>query len=140
MAIYEILGDGFRKVETTSFSDAGIQERADLQRLLRSNVEVISPETIAAQVPWRRNSMFRSAEGDMDSAAFVQCMRREEEDGGRRFEERRFYFADDDLIHAEGRTYAFTNQWGHRTISAINHLIQAFSDHQITCAKSEEEV
>jgi hypothetical protein len=66
-------------------------------------------------------------------------MRQEEEAGGKRFEERRFYFADGELIRAEGRTYAFTNQWGHRTISAINNLIQAFPDHPITCSKSEDE-
>jgi hypothetical protein len=99
----------------------------------------ISPQTIAAQVPWRKNSMFRSADGTLDSAAFVQRMRQEEEAGGKRFEERRFYFADGELIRAEGRTYAFTNQWGHRTISAINNLIQAFPDHPITCSKSEDE-
>ncbi len=99
----------------------------------------ISPQTIAAQVPWRKNSMFRSADGTLDSAAFVQQMRQEEESGGRRFEERRFYYADGELIHAEGRTYAFTNQWGHRTVSAINNLIQAFPEHPMTCAKSEEE-
>ena len=99
----------------------------------------ISPETIAAAVPWRKNSMFRSAEGTLDSAAFVQRMRQEEEGGGRRFEERRFYYADDELLRTQGRTYAFTNQWGHRTISAINSLIQAFPDHRITCTKSEDQ-
>jgi hypothetical protein len=99
----------------------------------------ISSEAIAAQVPWRKNSMFRSADGTLDSAAFVQRMRQDEEGGGKRFEERRFYYADDELIHSGGRTYAFTNQWGNRTISAINNLIQAFPQHQITCNKSENE-
>ncbi len=83
--------------------------------------------------------MFRSADGALDSAGFVQQMRQEEKVGGKRFEERRFYYADDELIHAAGRTYAFTNQWGNRTISAINNLIQAFPDHPITCMKSEDE-
>lgn len=83
--------------------------------------------------------MFRRADGTLDATGFVQRMREEEESGGKRFEERRFYCADDELIHAEGRTYAFTNQWGRYTVRAINELIQAFPVHQIMCTKSEEE-
>jgi hypothetical protein len=100
----------------------------------------IAPEQIAAQVPSRENSMFRSATGTLDMAAFVQRMREEEERGGKRFEERRFYCADGELIHAQGRTYAFTNQWGLHTISAIKSLIQAFPEYPITCTKSEDGV
>ena len=46
MAIYEILIDRFRRLEETSFSAVGIRERADLQRLLRNNGDVISPDTL----------------------------------------------------------------------------------------------
>ena len=46
MAIYEILADGFKIVEETSFGEAGIRERTDLQRLLRAKVDVISPDTL----------------------------------------------------------------------------------------------
>ena len=76
----------------------------------------------------------------LESAAFAQRMRQEEEAGGKRFEERRFYCGDDELIHADGRTYALANQWGHRTINAVNNLIHAFPDHSIVCAKSEDEL
>ena len=99
----------------------------------------ISPEDINAQVSERKNSMFRSTDGKLTSTAFVRSMREEEEVGGRRFEERRFYCVDGELIHSAGRTYAFTNQWGNRTIDAIEKLIQAFPEHQITCNKSEDE-
>jgi len=46
---------------------------------------------------------------------------------------------DETSFCAAGRTYAFTNQWGHRTISALNNLIQAFPDRQIMCTKSEDQ-
>ena len=100
----------------------------------------ISPERIATAVPWRKNTMFRSADGTLDATGFAQRMREEEESGGKRFEERRFYCADNELIHAEGRTYAFTNQWGRYTAMSINDLIQAFPDDRITCTKSEDEL
>jgi Domain of unknown function (DUF4268) len=46
MPIYEVTQSAIRKLSETTFSAAGIRERADLQRLLRSNIDVISPETI----------------------------------------------------------------------------------------------
>ncbi|MCG7988389.1 MAG: hypothetical protein ABW157_19825 [Candidatus Thiodiazotropha sp. LLP2] len=46
MAIYEITEDGLDKIPETDFSSEGIKEREDLQRLLREQVEVISPNTL----------------------------------------------------------------------------------------------
>lgn len=46
MAIYEITADKIRKIEETTFSAAGVRERADLQRLLRDQIEIISPDTL----------------------------------------------------------------------------------------------
>lgn len=46
MAIYEIGPSGFREIRETSFSDEGIRERRDLQRMLRAQVSVIVPDTL----------------------------------------------------------------------------------------------
>ena len=46
MAIYEITADLIRKIPETAFSLAGLRERYDLQRLLRSQFDVISPDTL----------------------------------------------------------------------------------------------
>jgi len=46
MAIYEITADHIRKIPETSYSLAGLRERYDLQRLLRSQFDVISPDTL----------------------------------------------------------------------------------------------
>jgi hypothetical protein len=46
MPIFEITQSEIRKLSETTFSAAGVRERADLQRLLRSNVEVLSPDTL----------------------------------------------------------------------------------------------
>jgi hypothetical protein len=46
MAIYEVAPNQIRKIEETSFSHAGLHERADLQRLLRKQVDIIAPETL----------------------------------------------------------------------------------------------
>lgn len=46
MTIYEIAADQFRKINETSFGVAGLRERQDLQRLLRSQIEIVSPDTL----------------------------------------------------------------------------------------------
>jgi hypothetical protein len=46
MPIYEITDSTIRKIPETSFAAAGIFERADLQRLLRNQIEIISPGTL----------------------------------------------------------------------------------------------
>jgi len=46
MPIYEVTKDKFLEIEETSFSTAGISERGDLQRLLRNQIEIISPDTL----------------------------------------------------------------------------------------------
>jgi hypothetical protein len=46
MAIYEITSNALRKIVETTFADAGVRERSDLQRLLRSQIDVVSPDTL----------------------------------------------------------------------------------------------
>jgi len=46
MAIYEITTDQIRKIPEITFSLAGLRERNDLQRLLRSQFDVVSPDTL----------------------------------------------------------------------------------------------
>jgi hypothetical protein len=46
MAIYEIKDSKIVEVEETSFSDEGIKERKDLQRLIRDQVDIVSPDTL----------------------------------------------------------------------------------------------
>lgn len=46
LPIYEFSQTGVVALQETSFSSVNVQERRDLQRLLRENVEVIAPETL----------------------------------------------------------------------------------------------
>jgi hypothetical protein len=46
MPIYEVRPNEIVAVQETNFNLAGIQERRDLQRLLREHIEVISPNTL----------------------------------------------------------------------------------------------
>ena len=46
MPIYEMKSDQFEKLDETSFAEKGIEERNDLQRLLRDDISIISPDTL----------------------------------------------------------------------------------------------
>ncbi|MDC9589339.1 hypothetical protein PSI23_08390 [Xenorhabdus sp. XENO-10] len=46
MAIYELTQDTLVKVEMTSFEAEKLKERQDIQRLLKSQIEAISPDTL----------------------------------------------------------------------------------------------
>lgn len=49
MALYELSPTAIRPLDSTTFVADGILERADLQRLLRDSVEVISPQTLVIE-------------------------------------------------------------------------------------------
>src|SRR5580765_6040067 len=46
MPIFEITQDRLILLQPTTFSDHGLQERGDLQRLLRDKVEIIAPDVM----------------------------------------------------------------------------------------------
>lgn len=46
MAIYEITANRIEEIRETTFGMAGIKERGDLQRLLRDQIEIVSPDTL----------------------------------------------------------------------------------------------
>ena len=46
MPLYEVTADQLKRIEETSFHEARIRERADLQRLLRSQIEIVIPDAL----------------------------------------------------------------------------------------------
>jgi RecB family endonuclease NucS len=46
MAIYEMTPTQIRRIDDTTFDEVGRTERGDLQRLLRAQIDVISPDCL----------------------------------------------------------------------------------------------
>jgi len=46
MAIYQITENEIKAISRTTFSESGLKEREDLQRLLKYKIEIISPDTL----------------------------------------------------------------------------------------------
>ena len=49
MPIFEIAQDRIEPVRPTTFSEAQLQERGDLQRLLRDQIEIVAPDVLVIQ-------------------------------------------------------------------------------------------
>jgi hypothetical protein len=58
MPLYEMTSDAFRPIDEASFADLKVRERGDLQRLLRSQIDVIGKEICDAAVSDNQSSLF----------------------------------------------------------------------------------
>lgn len=86
MAIYEITDSDLRVVPGTSFAAAGLLERADLQRLLREHIGVISPDTLVIAEEfgdWDDSKRRIDLLGIDKSATLVVVELKRTDDGGR---------------------------------------------------------
>lgn len=85
MAIYEISASKFHEIKTTSFVDAGLRERQDLQRLLRGQIEIVCPETLVIAEEfsqWEDSSRRIDLLGVDKNANLVVIELKRTEDGG----------------------------------------------------------
>lgn len=74
----------------------------------------VSLSSIEHAIPWKGN-LFVSAEGSLNEDGFLNAL------GQKKI---RYYTADDDLIQDSGKTYAFTTQWGTKTLQAVENVLK----------------
>ena len=91
----------------------------------------IDPEEIAALFDWRADHRtWAAVEAEVDASEFEKLASEKAEAGGPRFDRRRWFCDDDDLVHANGKTYAFSNQWGgknwHRAMNLLKEKYPHF--------------
>lgn len=75
----------------------------------------VSPDRIAACVPWREGTMFVSAAGHLNEAQLRTALQGKSLD--------RFYTDQADLFQVSGTTYAFSTQWGSRSLEAAKSIL-----------------
>lgn len=83
-----------------------------------------TPEQITEIIKYPR--AWASVEGLRDSVGFADALVKQAEAGGPQLDPRRFFCADDEIFHANGRTYAFTKGWGTNTLPALEAMKAAF--------------
>ena len=95
----------------------------------------IDPEQIRTVITWRRN-MMRVVEGDLDSIEYEKKLAEQLVSEGNKPQTWRYFIKDNELIHANGKTYAVTKMWGARTAEAIDLILGQFPDYRISRRES----
>ena len=106
-----------------------------VKNLCDSNV---SPEKINELIYWKSN-LFLQADGIHNSNDFIRIIVEQGKAKGKKVDYPRWYCDDGELIHFEGRTYAFHRMWGNRWRSAMSLLKDNFLDAKIDFSASEGE-
>jgi hypothetical protein len=92
----------------------------------------VNPDEITSLFDWRTNRVWYSLNGDVDALEFEKRATELALSGGASYDRRRWFCEDDELVRANGKTYAFSNQWGgsswHR---AMNLLKEKYSQFKI---------
>jgi hypothetical protein len=74
--------------------------------------KAVSPDAIGSLFTWRPNRVWYSVDGTVGAIEFATLAEAKAASGGGGFSRRRWFCEDDELIHANDRTYAFSDQWG----------------------------
>jgi hypothetical protein len=98
----------------------------------------VAPEEIWELIPWKRNVLFKSFEGKLDSEAFEKALGDQMEANGKNRQPWRHFISDDELIYSNGRTYAFHKMWGNATAKALGILSEHFKDKGISFKESSD--
>ncbi len=99
----------------------------------------IAPEAIIEQIPWQAHRRFLAVDGHLNQEEFIAAVTALRKDEGGQFEPHRWFCDDDELIYHDGKTYAFSNQWGGKWHEAMDNLVKAFSDQKISYRATAEE-
>lgn len=95
----------------------------------------VRPEEIGEAIPWRK-TLFQKFDGELSSDELIERLT-ENHPGGKMPHYRRYFSQDGEIFHVNGRTYTFSNQWGGRTIEAIDRLSEAFPQLHISVRPHE---
>jgi len=84
------------------------------------------PEQVADIVTWRRNNLFYRFDEELDEEQVITRLA-EVAKGGAIPKHRRYFSKEDELFHIDGKTYLLTNQWGLKTLDAVELLKTHYS-------------
>jgi hypothetical protein len=93
--------------------------------------KAVNPEEIATLFSWRPNRVWYWVDGTVDAAEFKVRAAAKATTTGATFDPRRWFCDDDELCQANGKTFAFSSQWGgegwHRAMQALKERYPQFN-------------
>lgn len=129
-------GAGFTRYDVTLGAQKYFAEtkRWALYLVFRHLVESgLDPEALAAHCGRRSGRALYAVDGEVDRDEFMRLADIAMSAGGRKFRPNRFFCSEDEVIRRNGRTFAFSNQWGGDAwMEAMSGLRDAHPDRKIT--------
>lgn len=117
---------------------SGLAKRNAMYQIVKSLTDNgVTPEQTIQVVPELRRK-WRRVEGNVDASTFKELASTQAQNDGKAFDPRRWFCGENELIHANSGTYAFSNQWGIGAVEFANRLIAAFPEAGITFTESEQ--
>ncbi|TWT86295.1 hypothetical protein Mal64_38350 [Pseudobythopirellula maris] len=114
-----------------------LHKRWAVFHVVRNLIEsAVSPERINEIVPVKKSTLFRSAEGELDSEELEAALSLAADQDGPSYDPSRYFRGDERLLFFGQRTYVLNNQWGSQFERVIKELSKAFPEYQIRCTPS----
>lgn len=115
------------RVTVSGQSYENLPKRRAVLQIVKSIVAAgISLETLQKDISWQY--LFFKAPGQLSGEQIEAAMLAEG-----RTESKRYFTLDTELVHCDESTYAISNQWGPRTMEAIEKMIARCPDTPILC-------
>ncbi len=96
----------------------------------------VSPERIRELLRKKQRYLWAVVNGQVSQEQFIADAERLARESGRQFESKRYFTTDDKLIHLNGKTYAFSNQWGGDTLEAVDLMVKEAQANDISYSPS----
>ncbi len=97
----------------------------------------IHPDRISGFPKRSPSQTWCCVEGTLDGPAFREQARQQLSEAGKPTDNYRWFWADDELIYADGKTYAFSAKWGPTTEEAMAMLLDRFPNAAISYRPTE---
>ncbi|MGI1670410.1 MAG: hypothetical protein K6L74_08815 [Neptuniibacter sp.] len=94
------------------------------------------PDEVISAIPWRRNRLFQVFDGELNDSEVYEAIM-DGHSGGKVPRAKRFFTEEGEAFHSNGKTYVLTNQWGNRTLEAVESLSKEFPDLNICISPAD---
>ncbi|MBI3187272.1 MAG: hypothetical protein HYZ31_05280 [Gammaproteobacteria bacterium] len=99
-----------------------LPKRGLMFHVVKSLVDAgIHPADLMSDISWRRNNLFVVFDGELDESEVYERLM-EKDIGGAVPKYKRYFSKADELMIVDGKTYVLSNQWGNRTLEAVELL------------------
>lgn len=116
-------------------SYAGLNKRNLMYQLVSKVLAAgATPDELTDIISWRRGDLFISFDGLLDEEKFAEELMKLDT-GGKLPKTKRYFCKQDELFVLDGKTFAMTNQWGLRTLEAVELISSKYPQLEIIVEK-----